>query len=89
VRQAAVRQLKACSERYSAHVSGSYRQYLEQMAQPGFWGDHVSLQVGCLRLRLPPLTRPRSPSTLHHDAPNSMCHASCTMQPSCIVHHAS
>ena len=45
VRQSVCQQLCSQPERYAEYVPGPYRQYCADMARPGAWGDHVTLQV--------------------------------------------
>eukprot|EP00241_Pyramimonas_parkeae_P004953 CAMPEP_0114246076 /NCGR_PEP_ID=MMETSP0058-20121206/12254_1 /TAXON_ID=36894 /ORGANISM="Pyramimonas parkeae, CCMP726" /LENGTH=368 /DNA_ID=CAMNT_0001359207 /DNA_START=93 /DNA_END=1199 /DNA_ORIENTATION=+ len=45
VRRAVHAQLRRHPKRYKNHVPGVYKDYVEQMRQPGAWGDHVTLQA--------------------------------------------
>ena len=47
VRAAVCAALRAQPERYAPYVVGEWRDYLEDMARPSTWGDHVTLQVRC------------------------------------------
>jgi hypothetical protein len=45
VRTAVVAQLRRHAERYEAWVPMDYEGYLDRMARPDEWGDHVTLQA--------------------------------------------
>jgi OTU-like cysteine protease len=48
IRSQVVERLRQFPEEYEPYVLGPYREYVDNMACDGTWGDHITLQVSVL-----------------------------------------